>query len=58
MKKPRSLPGFYVTQKPMGAAVKKFSGVALVGPTEANLKTRFTFRRVKGKERDMIVITS
>ena len=58
MKKPKLLPGFFVTEKCIGIALKKPSRVAFVGPTEAKTKYRFTFRRVKGKERDMVVITS
>jgi len=53
-----SWPGFFVTEIPTGVVEKKFNGVAHVGPTEAKTKNRFKFKRVKGKERDMVIITS
>ena len=56
--KPKLLPGFFVTEKPIGITFKNPDSVAFVGPTEAKTKYCFTFRRVKGKERDMVVITS
>ena len=58
MTKPKLLPGFFVTEEPVGAVAKEFSGVAYVGLMEVKAKNRFKFRRVKGKERDMVVITS
>jgi len=63
VKKAKSLPGFFVTEKPIGVAGKKFSGVGHVGLTEATVKNRFSIRCIKGKDengkpRNIYVITS
>ena len=63
MKKRKILPGFFVTEKPVGAAVKEFSGVGHVGLMESRTQNRFNFRRISGKDengkpRNIYMITS